>query len=163
MSTLHQHITTIFCSHQKKIHVYTDASGNLGYAAVYGTKWFVQPWLDIHAHYHISIKELFPIVLLVEIWGPLLCNQKVLFFSDNLPVVEIVNKQSSKDKTLMRLIRRLVVAAMKFNILFKAKHIPGKHNVLADHLSRFKFQEAKKFAPWLDPQPTTVPDHLLFI
>ena len=45
---------------------------------------------------------------------------------------------------------------MKFNILIKAKHIPGKHNVLADHLSRFKFPEAKKFAPWLYPQPTTV-------
>ena len=100
---------------------------------------------------------------MVEIWGPLLCNQKVLFFSDNLPIVEIVNKQSSKDKTLMRLIRRLVVVAMKSNILFKARHIPGKHNVLADHLSRFKFQEAENFAPWLDQHPTTVPDHLLFI
>ena len=83
----------------EKLHMYPDASGNLGYAAVYGSKWCLQPYLDIHVHYHISIKERFPIVLLVEIWGPLLCNQKCLFFSDNLPVVEIVNKQSSTDKT----------------------------------------------------------------
>ena len=80
------------CLSSEKLHMYTDASGNFGYAAVYGTKWFG------HAHYHISIKELSPIVLLEEIWGPLLCNKKILFFSDNLPVVEIVNKQSSRDK-----------------------------------------------------------------
>lgn len=124
-----------------KLHMYTDASGSMGYAAVYGSKWFVEFWLDIHANYHISIKELFPIVLLMEIWGTHLSNQKILFFSDNLAVVQVVNKQSCKDKTLMKLVRRLVVAAMKNNILFKAKHIPGKQNVLADYLSRFKFQE----------------------
>ena len=60
----------------------------------------------------------------------------------------------------MRLIRRLVVVAMKFNILFEAKHIQGKHNILADHLARFEFQEAKNFAPWLDQHPT---DHPFFI
>lgn len=51
-------------------------------------------WLDIHANYHISIKELFPIVLLMDIWGTHLSNQKILFFSDNLAVVQVVNKQS---------------------------------------------------------------------
>ena len=94
---------------------------------------------------------------------PLLCNQKHIVFSDNLLDVEIVNKLSSKDKTLMKLIRRLVVATMKFNVFFKSKYIPGKQNVQADHLSCFKIQEAKNFAPWLDPHPTTVPAHLLFI
>ena len=54
-----------------------------------------------------------------------------------MAVVEIINKQSSKDRTLKRLVRRLVLAGLKFNVLFKAKHIPGKSNVVADHLSRF--------------------------
>lgn len=71
-----------------KLHMYTDASGSMGYAAVYGSKWFVESWFDIHANYHISIKELFPIVLLMEIWGTHLSNQKILFFSDNLAVVQ---------------------------------------------------------------------------
>ncbi|XP_062591615.1 uncharacterized protein LOC134253122 [Saccostrea cucullata] len=148
----------------QKLHIYTDASGALGYAAVYGSKWFAQSWLDIHTDYHISVKELFPIVLLVEIWGTHFSNQKILFFTDNIAVVEVINKQSCRDKILMKLVRRLVVAAMKYNILFKAKHIPGKHNILADYLSRFKFQEAKKlFAPWLDLKPTAVPEHLIYI
>ena len=63
----------------EKLHMYTGDSGNLGYAAVYGTKWFVHPWLDIHTRYLNSIKELFPIVILVEMWGPLLCNKKKSF------------------------------------------------------------------------------------
>lgn len=67
-----------------------------------------------------------------------------------MAVVEIINKQSSKDKIIMRLVRRLVIAALTHNILFKAKHIAGKSNCIADHLSRFKFQEARAIAPWLD-------------
>jgi hypothetical protein len=49
-------------------------------------------------------------------------------FSDNQAVVEVINKQSCKDKIL------------SFIIVFRAKHIAGKSNVTADHLSRFHFQ-----------------------
>lgn len=42
----------------------------------------------------------------------------------------------------MRLIRRLVLATLSYNIHFRAKHIPGKHNVTADRISRFQFQAA---------------------
>lgn len=99
----------------------------------------------------------------MEIWGSHLSNQKILFFSDNLTVVQVFNKQSCKDKTLMKLVRRLVVSAMKYNILFKAKQILGKQNALADYLSRFKFKEAKKIAPWLDLRPTVLPNKLIYI
>lgn len=37
----------------------------------------------------------------------------------------------------MKLVRRLVLATLKWNIYFRAKHIPGKHNTTADRLSRF--------------------------
>lgn len=107
--------------------------------------------------------ELFPIVLALEIWGNKLKNHKILFFSDNMDVVEIINKQSSMDKIKMRLVRRLVIAALTHNILFNAKHIPGKSNCIADHLSRFNFQEARTIAPWLDVGPTTVPSQKIYI
>jgi hypothetical protein len=145
------------------IKLYTDASGAKGYAAVLGSSWFAQPWLEDIVHHDITVKELYPIVLALEIWGTRLQNRKILFFSDNLSVVHIINKQSSKDKTLMILVRRLVLVCLCKNIMFRAKHIPGKQNTLADSLSRFQFQTATLLAPHLDQDPTPVPVHLLRI
>ncbi|XP_062593507.1 uncharacterized protein LOC134254984 isoform X1 [Saccostrea cucullata] len=145
--------------------LFTDASGSLGFAAVLGTSWFALSWeevLDL-AQYQIAIKELFPIVLALEIWGPALANKKILFMTDNMAIVHTINKQTCKDKILMKLIRRLVLTALSHNILFRAKHIAGKSNTLADHLSRFKLQEAFQIAPHLSPVQTEVPKDLLTI
>jgi hypothetical protein len=43
----------------------------------------------------------------------------------------------------MKLTRRLVLAALKFNVSFRANHIAGKQNVIVDQLSRFQFQKAR--------------------
>jgi hypothetical protein len=63
----------------------------------------------------------------------------------------------------MHLVRRFVLAALKFNFIFKATHIAGVSNVVADKLSRFSFQAARQAAPWLDASPTQVPHHLMCI
>lgn len=55
----------------------------------------------------ITIKELLPIVLAIEIWGRILSNKKILFKTDNKAVAEIINNQTSKEK-IMSLVRRLV-------------------------------------------------------
>lgn len=97
------------------------------------------------------MKELFSIILTLEAWGPHLCNKCITFHSDNEAVVFIINKQSSKEPMLMKLVRRLVIATFKYNILFKAVHIPGVQNTLAIHLLRNqvdKFLEECNF-----PQP----------
>lgn len=146
-----------------RLALYTDASGKIGFAAVLGSKWFALRWTPQLAPLQIAIKELFPIVLAIEVWGNLFRNHKVLFFSDNDAVVNIINKQTCKDKQLMVLVRRLVLSALKHNILFRAKHIPGKHNVIADGLSRFQFQTVFKKAPWLDKTQTELPPVLLQI
>ena len=143
--------------------LFTDASGNVGYAAVYGSQFLAHKWCDKLKHHQITVKELFPITLALEIWGKSMKNSKVLFLSDNQAVVEVINKKSCKDKTLMSLLRRLVVSALRNNIMFRAKHIQGKTNVVADHLSRFQFQKAKLIAPWLSQQQTVVPTNLLYI
>ena len=143
--------------------LYSDAAGTLGFAVVFGHLWFAGKWPPTWEGRTITIKELFPIVLILEIWGPQLSNKRVLFHSDNAAVVHIVNKQSCKDAETMSLVRRLVLAALKYNVLFKAKHIPGFTNVVADHLSRLSFQEARAVAPWLDAAPTPVPPHLMCI
>ena len=63
----------------------------------------------------------------------------------------------------MRLVRRFVVAYMKYTILLKAVHIQGHTNVLADLLSRFRFQELRKRAPFMHDHPTTVDPKFLVI
>ena len=89
-----------------------------------------------------------------------MANHSVLFLTDNQAVVEVINKQSAKNSHLMRLIRRLVVTAMKFNVYFKAKHIPGKTNIIADKLSRFQEGIARQMAPWLQAHPAQLPASL---
>ncbi|VDI41983.1 Hypothetical predicted protein [Mytilus galloprovincialis] len=146
----------------ESLKLYSDAAGVYGgFAAVFGSKWFSGQWPPELKDLHITVKELFPIVLAIEIWGKTLANHKVLFMTDNQAVADIINKTSSKDKNLMKLVRRMVLSAMKFNIHFRAKHIAGKTNVVCDLLSRFSFQEAHRIAPWLNLNPVTVPLHLL--
>lgn len=100
---------------------FTDAAGSLGFAAVFGHMWFAAL-----ASYDITVKELFPIVLALEFWGYKMVNSKILFLSDNQAVVEMINKQTCKHSVAMRLVRRLVLAAMKCNVWFRAKHMLGK-------------------------------------
>ena len=146
------------------IKLYSDAAGVHGdYAAVLGSKWFYGEWSQSMESLHITTKELFPIVLALELWGHLLANHKILFFSDNAAVVDIINKTSCKDVKTMSLVRRLVLTSLKYNVYFRAKHIPGKHYVICDLLSRFYLQKAQVLAPWLDKEASIVPPHLTCI
>ena len=106
---------------------------------------------------HITVKELFPIVLALQIWAPVWKNYKIRFICDNMAVVEIINKQSCKDAFIMHFIRRLVVTSLVNNKLFRAEHIAGSDNIICDQLSRDMLQEARQTAPWLDPNPTPIP------
>ena len=137
----------------EKICFYTDAASTFGYAAIFGGKWFAGKWPENWKKFHITVMEMYPITAAVETWGRHLRNHCILFFSDNQAVVDIMNKLTSKDKNIMILVRRLTVCA---NFLFRAKHIPGVHNVTADLLSRFQFTKAKQQAPWLEHQQTVI-------
>lgn len=144
-----------------EIRMYSDASG-AGFAAILGSRWFQgqfpPDWQDVN----IAIKELLPVVLAMKLWGPaLLKNSRILFFCDNESVVYIINAQTSKDPVIMKLVRSLVVTTMTFNIHIRAKHIKGRHNVLADMLSRFQVQEAHATAPWLRQNPELIPQEWL--
>lgn len=87
-----------------------DAAGSLGYGTGFGSKWFYSKWVDINMQeFSITVKELFPIAVAIEIWGYNLSNCSIMFFSDNLAVVHIINKMSSKDSVVLSLVRRLVL------------------------------------------------------
>ena len=81
-----------------KLSLYTDASGALGFGEIFGSKWCYGKWPVNWAHSNIAILEFYPIVLSLYLWGHEMSHQCVLFFTDNEALVDVINKQSCKDK-----------------------------------------------------------------
>ena len=98
-----------------------------------------------------------PIVVAVEVWGEQLRGKRVLFWSDNQAVVAIVNKQTSKCPIIMGMVRRLVLKCLSFNILFKARFVPGFNNSIADALSRFQVERFRALAPHAEAVVSPLP------
>ena len=136
--------------------LFTDASGT-GFAAVFGNRWIQGRFPDSWLTANIAIKELLPIVLAVKLWGSEMRNSRILFMSDNQSVVFVINTKTSKESNMMELLRDLVLTTMTNNIDFQAKHIPGKHNVIPDLLSRFQEGKVFNMAPWLQREKTEIP------
>ena len=144
------------------LNLYTDASAEIGFGAFFRGSWTQGRWPSSIRCLKLSIAflELFPIVLALDLWGPLLRNQRVFFWSDNEAVVSIINRQTSRCPKIMALVRKLVVRCLEFNIHFKARHIPGLDNGIADALSRFQMTRFRQLAPGADPTITPLPADL---
>lgn len=140
------------------MNLFTDAAQSKGFAGIYGSKWFYGCFPDNWKSLNIMTLEFYPIVLAVEIWGSLWQNHSILFFTDNEALVSVINKQTSKDKVVMKMVRCLVLKCLQLNVLFRAKHIPGKKNVQADCLSRLQVEEFRKKAPYAQKDPCFIPD-----
>ena len=141
------------------LHLYTGAPGSIGFGAVFGCHWLDDIWPEMWKTFNIAFLELSPIVLAVHVWGSLMANNRIIFFSDNASVVDFVNKQTSRHKDIMVLLRDLVLSCLRHNILFQARHIPGLQDSSADYLSQvvnFKdiFLEAEE-------SPTQIPENLM--
>ena len=147
-------------SSSHKLALFTDSAKSSGFAAVFGNNWVASTWDQDVERYHITLLEMYPIILALYIWGPILKNKCILFFTDNSAVADILNDQTSKDPSIMVLVRQFVLLSMKYNILFKLKHIPGHQNKLADALSRSQIEYAFSLQTSLHVHPEPVPQHL---
>ena len=103
----------------------------------------------------------FSIIIAMDLWGTTLTNSSVVFHSDNIAVVHIINSNTSKDPNLMKLMRRLMVASLTYNIQFSAEHIPGLHNTAADLVSRLQISRFRTLYPLMDNESSPVPPALL--
>ena len=81
-----------------------DAS-KLGFGATFKDRWIQEAyppdWVTMFDNHDIGITtlELYPIYVLIAMFGHNIRNSSVLFHSDNQGVVDIINKQSSKKTT----------------------------------------------------------------
>lgn len=150
--------------------LYTDSSGNasLGCGAFFDNCHWAQfrwphSWKNTALLKNMSFLELVPVILALFIWAPNLKNKKVVFYMDNQSLVSIVNKRTSKDKFIMKLIRPLVYLTMYNNIQFKCRFLEGYRNEIADSISRFQEKRFRCLAPQADRLPMQTPVEFLRI
>ena len=144
-------------------YIQTDASGTWGCGACWGQYWFQWQWPKKWQPVGIMAKELVPIVMSCAVWGPHLARSTTLFQCDNLSLVAAITKGSSKDQTVMHLLRSLWFFAATFDIHIVAEHIAGVNNFRADMLSRNNVPQFILSNPQAKQIPTPLPLPLLNI
>lgn len=162
ISVFHDRFWTSNCDAQ----LFTDSAAGigLGFGAYFAGKWAYASWPDAWFTNgiadSIAVLELFPIVVALHIWGSFLKNKKIMFMCDNMSVVQILGSMSSKSPEIMVLLRALTLHCLKYNMVVKATHIPGKTNLLTDALSRLQITKFRQLAPTAELEPETIPNHL---
>ncbi|KAM4748826.1 uncharacterized protein WCC33_006225 [Rhinophrynus dorsalis] len=133
-----------------ELQLFTDAAGAVGFGAYLEGRWCAQcwpvQWVQRGLTKNLTFLQLFPIVVAIELWWRELGNRSVTFWSDNLGVVQAVNNLSSGSLPVVRLLRKLVLGCMRHNIQFKAIHVPGANNGIADALSRGQMERFFRLA-----------------
>ena len=138
--------------------LYTDASTTIGFGGYFGDKWFYGGWSDDSKKLNIALLELYPICLAIKLWGTQLSNNCIQINSDNMAVVHILNNSTSKDHSIMTLLRPFILDCMNLNIMIRSKHLPGLSNICSDLLSRGQVLKAKALYPHLQPLPEEIPE-----
>ena len=120
--------------------VTSDASGSRGCGAFQSPshQWFQLSWPPCWVGVHITVKELIPIVISAATWGQSWHKQVVTFLYDNMAVIEVLNRRSSRDPVVAHLFRCPFFFEAHFKFSLLSSHIAGKMNTAADALSRDK-------------------------
>ena len=107
----------------------------MAFDATYGTYWIPYIW-PIHGKrrtllFLISIQDTQVSACLPQ----KIRNSTVILHCDNLAIVTIINKQTSKHPNIMQIFPPLILVLLSDNIIFKAEHIPGLTNILFDKIA----------------------------
>ena len=92
------------------------------FGGTYGRFWVQGRWPETCKVHDITALELYPIYIIIQIFKLKLTNSNITFHCDNAAIVAIINTQTSKHKTVVNIIRPLVLTLMLHNITFKAEH-----------------------------------------
>ena len=145
-----------------ELELYTDAS-DLGFGCVYGTQWFYAAWERGWGETSINAREAFAIWAAVCVWGVDWRDAQVVIHTDSEVNTHVWKTGSCRDRDLMRVIRAMFMFAARHNISITLLHIPGKHNVLADCLSRFQVKKFRRAHPTAAPLPMVIPPEIWMV
>ena len=149
-------------SAETNFHMYSDSSLT-GYGSCLGTSFICGTFPDHWKGLDIQTLELYPILATIGTFAHHLKDKSITIHTDNQPIAHSINNQTSRNKSVMVLMRRLVTLLLVNNIRFRAEHIEGKKNIFCDQLSRQQISpsllrqygmeaHAKQIPPSLLPQ-----------
>ena len=144
----------------------SDASKNpeLGCGGCFGTKWYFVGWDPYFIRKFdpsIEYLELYAVTVAIELWLKCLANKRFYLFCDNQAVVAMINNTTSSCRNCMVLIPIIVLEALKYNVVVKAKYIRSVDNKKSDAISRRKFELFHKLTNFTaDKMPSVIPDLL---
>ena len=149
-----------------QIMFYSDASKNpdLGFGIICEKLFICQRWdREFMLKYDPSIQylELYAVTVGVVTWMHRYPNRRIILFCDNQSSQGMINKNSTKCKQSMALIRLIILTSLKHNVRIFCNYVDTKSNGIADSLSRMQFDRFKRLAPaGVDKQPTPMPEEL---
>ena len=146
------------CGYQRDPQVHLQHRWGCG--ACWEDRWVKGSWDGMWKETNIATKELLPILLAVAMWGVFWQGNQVRVQCDNMAVVHIIAANSSKDATIMHLLRGLHFVSAYYNINLRAVHIPGSINICPDAISRNLLQVFFRENPQARRYPTPIPDCL---
>ena len=121
---------------QHALQIFTDAS-NEGWGAHLGGATARGVWSEPESRLHINFLELKAVLLALKSFEQQCKGQIVLIATDNTTVVSYINKEGGmRSGSLCALLWRLLSWCHPRKIILRARHIPGRLNVIADKLSR---------------------------
>ena len=117
--------------------LFTDAS-ELAWGAHMDEMELSGRWSPQERQYHINVLELKAVIRAYSQWAPRYPKgTRWLVYSDNTTVVAHINKQGGTRSHLLCLeAESLIRLALAHGHEIRARHLPGRRNVLADFLSR---------------------------
>ena len=118
------------------LQVFTDASEE-GWGAHLNNFTARGSWSLPESKFHINYLELKAVFLALKEFKHHCSNKVVLVATDNTTVVAYINKQGGmRSGSLCALLWRILTWCSNNKVILKARHIPGRLNVIADKLSR---------------------------
>ena len=118
------------------LQIFTDASKE-GWGAHLNERTARGTWSVPESKLHINHLELKAVFLALKAFQDLCSNNIVLVATDNTTVVAYINKEGGmKSGSMCALLWRILSWCTRKQVNLKARHIPGRLNVIADKLSR---------------------------
>ncbi|XP_018549880.1 uncharacterized protein LOC108895509 [Lates calcarifer] len=143
----------------ESLQFFTDAAPSVGFGGFFQGQWFASSWPTAFPEHEQSsaLFEIYPIAVACHIWGHLWQRKRISVLCDNEATVNVINKGRSSSGAIMPFMRCITWLAITHNFILTARHVPGHFNIIADSLSRFKFQIFCSLCPDASPNPTPVP------